>query len=874
MENAKKNTSKSKRKTKSKILVSGFVFVILISVGFLSGAKKAEAAGACYLGVGGSTGWEKTTITDPNQCDGRKFTPVRNYFWSQDGTKPTQQSPAVITTPQPKPGDPGYLKCTSGDAKTGYMPEGCTDISGITLPGAEAARTPTQGSLLSENIKNCVSIVNGDFDGCIEKLFYYVFYVIPGFFLEKIAYFFNAMVALGLNSTSIGESTFIGPTWSIVRDISNIFFILILIYIAIKIILDLGGHEAKKMIGQVIIMALLINFSMFFTKIIIDSSNMLALVFYNKIEVNMKGPDGKIIERPYVPITNVGEKDIAGGMANAFDATYFMSQSFYDQLKTRGQVVPVGWGGAAQVAGLALIPSGGVTQVAAVVRGAYLLYGSFIGYNDIPITTMLAIIILSGLIMGFAAYAFFIAGMSFLGRLIELWVLIIFSPFAFMSFTIPLLKSTEYIGWDDWLKRLLKVSFMAPIFLFFMYFIFLLINAKILDGLKLIQDPGKQTVPQTIMFIVIPAIMILILLNQATKFAKKSSGALGEALISGVKMATGVAIGATGLGLAAFGRGTLGAFMKGAATGNTAADKIPDNQARILRNEAIKRDSNQSIVARTKAWGEIRRAKSEIRQGNLENKFGIQKARNLVGPLLIEDQTDIQHAAHARHKLDEVTKTIFQDGRVYDQLVATERQQVKDRIDLDILTRNRTVPTTASGAKIEYGNKQKYSELSDGEKAALEAHLGTMRRSDIHHGSVDTMADADKKQGVISSAMQASRTGTYDIRNLANVVAKEQGTGFAKIAMGLTGAMAMGMRGGFKQMGVNYGEAQGKAFKDLGNTLSEALKSVKINIDLSHVGDEKKETGHGGGGGHSGGGHAPAHGAPAAPSGHGTPAHK
>ena len=49
--------------------------------------------------------------------------------------------------------------------------------------------------------------------------------------------------------------------WVIVRDICNMFFILILLVIAFATILRVEGYDIKKMIPKLIIMAVLINFS-------------------------------------------------------------------------------------------------------------------------------------------------------------------------------------------------------------------------------------------------------------------------------------------------------------------------------------------------------------------------------------------------------------------------------------------------------------------------------------------------------------------------------------------------------------------------------------------------------------------------------------
>ncbi len=117
-----------------------------------------------------------------------------------------------------------------------------------------------------------------------------------------------------------------------VRDLSNVFFILILIYVGIKLTLGIGGHDSKKTVGLVVVLALIINFSLFFSNVIYDSSNILASVFYNKINVESKDSAG--IPRDYAAIIN--EKDVAGGMVQAFDPTKAMSSTFFNKQKNNG----------------------------------------------------------------------------------------------------------------------------------------------------------------------------------------------------------------------------------------------------------------------------------------------------------------------------------------------------------------------------------------------------------------------------------------------------------------------------------------------------------------------------------------------------------
>ncbi|MBP6060418.1 MAG: hypothetical protein KA515_00215 [Candidatus Pacebacteria bacterium] len=796
------------------------------------------------------------------------------------------------------PSDPGTCKLNTKERPITTISEKKTtrgecvstsDIDAIFIPdnGTGAVLIPDtskngEGTLLKNNLKGCSSIFYGDFDGCLEKLFYFLFYAIPSFLITYAAYFFNAMVVVGINSTVINQSTFIQPAWAIVRDLSNLFFILILLYVAIKTILGMGGHDTKKMISSVIIMALLINFSMFFTKIIIDSSNILALIFYNKLEVNEKRPDGSIKPRSYTPTTKFEERDIAGGMVKVFNPTHLLSQKFYDDLKRKGQVIPAGYGDVAVVGTLAITPSPFfLTQIAAVLRGGYVLYGSFVGYNDIPMPTMLALILITGLILGFATYAFTIAGLAFLSRLIELWILIIFSPFAFMSFVIPQFAHVEYIGWDSWLKRLLEVSFMAPIFMFFMYFIFLLISTNIFDAIKL--PLVDETISQTILGIIIPATLVLILLLQATKFAKKSSGVLGEAVISGAKVLGGLAIGGAALGTAFALRGTVGKFMKGASTGDTAANRLVSNRALLAKNQAIIANPAKNIADKSRALAENNRVQGDINRGKIQQALGVQMLQNWVGKRLNTDQHNIEHAGHARHDLDEAAGKVAH-GKKWDDLNGQQRYEARRQIARDRVVRDNKAsgkfvidPTTGLAATRQivdaltgaitntpigaFGTRN-WDSLSTDEREAIDksAEVGNdpatghaiagralANNSTVADGLIQ---DARGQQGLISKMVQSSVTGTYDPRNLASIIAKEQSTGVAKAAMMLTGAVALGMRGALKQAGANHGEAQGNTFKDIGNTISDALKSAKINVDLSHVGEEKKEDHKGGGGGH------------------------
>ncbi len=75
----------------------------------------------------------------------------------------------------------------------------------------------------------------------------------------------------------------LNSVWVLFRDIVNVFFIFILLYIAIKKIVGTSGFNEKKALGNLIKNAIFVNFSMFIAKFIIDAGNIFAIGIYNQI---------------------------------------------------------------------------------------------------------------------------------------------------------------------------------------------------------------------------------------------------------------------------------------------------------------------------------------------------------------------------------------------------------------------------------------------------------------------------------------------------------------------------------------------------------------------------------------------------------------
>ncbi len=348
--------------------------------------------------------------------------------------------------------------------------------------------------------------------GCIAEVLF-VFWQASALVAEMAGRFLDFFVYYSTNDASY-RNPFIAAGWGAVRDVANIFFIIALLYVAIKIVLSLDTSGSKKMIGNVIIVALLINFSLFTTQIVIDSSNVLAKIFYNNIASTEKGKTDSQV-KPIAATGAGGEKSISIGIISKFDPHTIVD---VDLSNTK----------------------------------------------DNGIGTFIFVTILALFITLYTAYIFFSVAVLFLARVVSLWMSMIFSPLAFISYALPF--EMPGFGHKEWWTKLLENAFLAPLFIFFLYIIILFTD--FLKGAADVYPTGIGAM-QKLMGTVIPFAIIAMLLSQAKKLAVKYSGEMGAMLMKGASMVGGLALGvatggaglalrATASGAALAGRASLG----------------------------------------------------------------------------------------------------------------------------------------------------------------------------------------------------------------------------------------------------------------------------------------------------------------------------
>ncbi|MDD3662579.1 MAG: hypothetical protein PHT84_01800 [Candidatus Pacebacteria bacterium] len=345
--------------------------------------------------------------------------------------------------------------------------------------------------------------------GCVGRFLYVVVFEPTAFLFGLTGKLFDFAFFYSVQNTSY-SSTFVVEGWKIVRDFCNMFFIFILLYIAFATILNLNSFDTKKMIINVVLIGLLINFSLFATRVIIDASNILARVFYNQ-ETIVIGDD----------------KDGNGSVINSpgTNGEIRLSEAIVSKINPQTIIMNANKAGDGTTAS----------------PGTFIL-----------IVIMASVVNIVGLI------TFLSAALVFVARVIGLWMAMILAPLAFFSYTVPKLQEVDTIGWKKWWPETLKLAFLAPVFMFFIYIIirFLSIAGEIIG------DADSKQNLEWILAVIVPFIFIIVLFNKAKDVAKNMSGKMGQGITNAISkagaIAGGVALGAGAGLLAKAGTATLG----------------------------------------------------------------------------------------------------------------------------------------------------------------------------------------------------------------------------------------------------------------------------------------------------------------------------
>ncbi|NBC49774.1 MAG: hypothetical protein GVY22_17730 [Gammaproteobacteria bacterium] len=286
------------------------------------------------------------------------------------------------------------------------------------------------------------------------------------------------VIYFGQQYTDTGLGAIVDEVWVYIRDLFNLTFIFGLIYIGFKLILNTNDSNTKRWLAYLILAALLVNFSLFFTKFVIDLANLVGSALVTSgFEAQADPPD-------WLP-------DLIAGDGAEW---YSVSGEF------------------AQVMGL---PS---------------IYNPDLGSDDPGSELGLSYIIGSLILFLVSAVVFGAGGIMLIVRFIVLSVYMLVSPFMFIGWVFPQLSGITQSYWRGFLGQ----AFFAPAYLVGLYFSFRLLSGYQTEGTDLADavagagdDLSAGVVTSLVFFIVVCGFLIASLIIAQKLSEQGANGTMG-----------------------------------------------------------------------------------------------------------------------------------------------------------------------------------------------------------------------------------------------------------------------------------------------------------------------------------------------------------
>ncbi len=388
----------------------------------------------------------------------------------------------------------GYAAVSSGQGRTTCMDEYSTR-SGIekfwnNITSNIAASTAKIGNEALDALKEAVlDAVVG-----IAKLIFNG----ASWFMLSMGSILDYAISRTVDSKTYANLASVNVGWTIIRDMSNMFFIFVLLYIAIMTILGLAGGAVKRWLAHIVIAALMINFSLFATQVVIDAGNVLAVGFWSKIQ------------------TTQGTQTESSASAQFLQG--FRIQTTWDNKDAKNPTAKM---------------------------------------EDLPAQTRLMIYGGGAMLMFIAGYVFLAGAIMMIIRTVTLIILMIVSPFAFLGFALP--KGGGFA--QQWLSKLIGASFVAPAFIFMLYISSVIIQTTDIsrltgaDSSSIALAISGNAAHWDILYNYL--VMIILLLASLT-VAKKVGDGVGDSAGGWAKKAIGVGAGLGIAGTAIGGRQVVG----------------------------------------------------------------------------------------------------------------------------------------------------------------------------------------------------------------------------------------------------------------------------------------------------------------------------
>jgi hypothetical protein len=227
------------------------------------------------------------------------------------------------------------------------------------------------GYITSPSISSAATMLDGPAFSIVNN----VIGIVGNFFLTLTAQLLTisgTLLNLSLNiTTHVGDFynsiPALNEVWLVVRNMSSIFIIFALLYSSIMVIVGAGSSSAtKELIVKIVIAGVLINFSLFFTKVLIDGSNLVSLQFYRAIAPKSAGS-----------LSTLGSAFNSGGLSDVFMSSFRIPAIYQNNgvLKTADVSLSIG---IATIGGMLMMVTAAISllgaSVAIMFRTAYLIF--------------------------------------------------------------------------------------------------------------------------------------------------------------------------------------------------------------------------------------------------------------------------------------------------------------------------------------------------------------------------------------------------------------------------------------------------------------------------------------------------------------------
>lgn len=481
--------------------------------------------------------------------------------------------------------------------------------------------------------------------------------------------------------------------WSTFRDLANILIVGMFVFIAISIILEIEEFGRKRLVVDVIIIAVLINFSLLFTKLAIDASNFVAYQFYNATLAQNKtegteGTSSKGIAEQFLDSMGVSSiADTVSALENA----------------SKGPDINAG-----------IIATHGIgSSVVLLAAAAIFLYGSFL------ISARAIIIIL----------------------------LLLFSSIAFASYLIPG-KSRQVFS--TWISELIGVVVFAPVLMLMLWATLQIAKAfKATSGGgtlgSLMTNPAAdQGSAMTALFSYVVIVGLLYAtFAVANALSNKAKG------MSIVSARLGLGNGLAGITSAWALRETLGRLAYGRSKAyDAAAGKQTDKAARAQAR--ADRLSATGDTERAKKWADlatarqrqgVKDAKTASRWGSVAGlKFGGGKSFSSV----MADRTKEGEAATKKLQPDEEARKAIREEAV--KAAQTQHEQQLQTLETTKKMAEDTMKAAQENAKTITDRNKAESDLHAAKQTQAQHEQEETQRNSQHEATLKQLREEAVQQ--------------------------------------------------------------------------------------------------------------------------------